>query len=141
MPATLTTDSKRRKAFSKALQEALELREISQAALGEALGDLRQSTVCAWVNGHALPPDVETVFWIEEELDLAPGHLSRLLGFLPSDDDVEVDVVAAVMSDPQLTPTARRAVLEVYDDLKRKAKKRHPSAHKAKVVKRRSAAA
>lgn len=144
MPATLTTNARRRAAFGRALNEAMSVRQMTQERLGERLGDMGQSTISAWKSGHALPPDIETVFQLEKVLKLPAGHLSRLLGFMPvSRDRVELDVTAAVMADERLDGAGRRMVLGVYDELIAAAKRRHPSARAGtvRIKSRRSRAA
>lgn len=135
MPATLTTNARRRAAFGRALDEAMRVRQMTQEKLGERLGDMGQSTISAWKSGHALPPDIETVFRLEKVLKLPAGHLSRVLGFMPAGrDHIEPDVTAAVMADERLDEAGRRMVLGVYDELIAAAKRRHPSARTGTVT-------
>jgi transcriptional regulator with XRE-family HTH domain len=136
MPATLTTNPKRRAAFGKALAEAMRVRQITQMRLGEDLGDMRQSSISAWRSGNALPPDIETVFRLEKVLKVPAGHLSRVLGFMPVERGqlATIDVTEAVMTDGRLDAAGRRMVLGVYDELIANAKRRHPSARKVTKV-------
>lgn len=141
MPATLTADEKRRARFGNALAEAMRVRELTQAELGELLNQMRQSSISAWTTGTALPPDVETVFRLEQALKLRPGHLSRHLGFLPITKLPPVTVADAVLGDSRLDATAQRILLVTYKELVAAAKRRHPSAHKAAAVRPRRAVA
>lgn len=142
MPATLTADEKRRTRFANALAEAMRVRELTQAELGELLDQMRQSSISAWTTGNALPPDVETVFRLEHVLKLRPGHLSRHLGFLPITKLPQVATVTdAVLADDRLDDSAQRILLATYKELVAAAKRRHPSAHKAAAVRPRRAVA
>lgn len=134
MPATLTADETRRARFGDALAEAMRVRQITQAALGELLDEMRQSSISAWRTGSALPPDVETVFRLEKALKLAPGHLSRHLGFLPAKRATAPSVSEAIMADSHLDAAGQRILLTAYQELAA-AKRRHPTAHKVTSVK------
>lgn len=102
-------------AFGSELGRILRLRAMQQWRLGEELGGLGQSTIAGWVNGTARPsPD--QVFITEEILELAPGHLSMLLGYLPP-SAVTTTVDAAILTDPTLDETGRRVLLAVYREL------------------------
>lgn len=135
MPATLTANNKRRTAFGRALTEAMQVRHMTQMQLGDRLGHMRQSSISAWASGQALPPDIETVFRLERVLKLKPGHLSRLLGFVPAEDKEldPPDVIEAIMADPQLDDSGRRMVLGIYEELVAGAKRRHPASHRRKA--------
>jgi len=74
------------------------------------------TNVTRWVNGE-YAPDPVVVFAIEEGLGLAPGTLSRTLGYLPVDAAADLSVPAAVEADPRLTVLGRRVVLKVYEEL------------------------
>lgn len=141
MPATLTSNQRRRDAFSDALLEAMETRGLTQARLGQLVNHMGQSSVSAWVNGRALPPDIETVIKLEKVLKLPAGHLCRLLGFVPVDKepDVELDLIQAVMHDERLDDAARRAVLDLHRELVEQAKRRHPTARARKKAGRSAA--
>lgn len=131
MPATLTTNERRRSAFAKALTAAMDARNMTQERLGARLGNLRQSTISAWTSGHALPPDIDTVFRLEKVLKLSPGTLSRQLGFMPTaPTDGDPDVRQAILADVSLDAGERAAMLNVYDTLIEASKSRHPTAHR-----------
>lgn len=57
------------------------------------------------------------VFAIEKALELGPGTLSRLLGYLPAEATDVLTVPAAVEVDPHLTVLGRRVVLKVYEEM------------------------
>lgn len=67
--------------FGAALKMARTAAGLSQRAVGEAIG-LSQSAYNTYEVGSQ-EPSRETVFLLEEVLDLAPGALSRHLGYLP----------------------------------------------------------
>lgn len=131
MPATLTTDEKRRTRFGAALSEALHVNELTQAEFADLLGT-RQHTISAWTTGTALPADVESVFRLEQVLGLRPGHLSRHLGFRPA---TKLAVLDAMADDDQIDGSAKRLLTATYKDLVAQAKRRHPTAHKVSAVK------
>lgn len=137
MSATLSANDRRRTRFGKALAEAITDCDYTQTEFGEVLGDVRQSSISGWCSGASLPPDVETVFRIEKLLDLEPGELSRLLGFLPVRN---LSVADAVMADNQLDEAGRQIVLSTYREVAA-AKKRHPTAHKPAVARSRRSVA
>jgi transcriptional regulator with XRE-family HTH domain len=118
MPAsTVTSDRARRAAFGAALQQALDVRRMTQAELGIHLDGLKQSTISAWKTGESIP-DADTVFAVEIALSLRPGQLSRHLGFLPVDlIDVPVSVPEAIEGDELLDDGGKRILLAVYDEL------------------------
>lgn len=135
MPATLTSDEKRRTRFGHALSEAMRIQGFTQAGLGARLGEMGQSSISAWTTGGALPPDVETVFALERALKLSPGQLSKHLGFLPTSKARSVLTVAdAVLADDHLDDDGQRVLLATYKELIAAAKRRHPSAHKAVIA-------
>lgn len=107
----------RRARFGEALAAAIAVRDMTQRALGEAL-DLKQPTVSAWLNGESEPASA-VVFEAERVLDLPPGHLSILLGYLPPEavDAPPVTFEQVVTSDPLLDDPAKRGLLAMYREL------------------------
>lgn len=104
-------------AFGMQLQHARKAAGLSQTRLGELLtDDWKQSTVSEWEQGRTeCPPAV--VMEIEELLDLAPGDLTRYLGYLPESAagrTIEWDTVTAISRDPHLTEVQRQALLATY---------------------------
>lgn len=72
-----------------------------------------QATVSDWISGRrGMAP--EQVFAIERVLELEPGALSRLLGYLPADAVATVTVEDAIRADPTLSSQHRDAVLALY---------------------------
>jgi transcriptional regulator with XRE-family HTH domain len=107
----------RRREFGAALASARAVRGITQRALGERLGGTTQSAISAWEAGEAEPaPD--TVFTVEEALELPGGHLSRILGYLPASDGVKASSVPdAVVADPLLDDVQKRGIIALYREL------------------------
>lgn len=74
-------------------------------------------TVSLWERGGQQPRPDE-VFALERVLDLVPGALSRLLGFLPLGARPVRSVPEAISADPQLTPDERDLLLVSYRSLR-----------------------
>jgi transcriptional regulator with XRE-family HTH domain len=127
--ATSRTAASRRRAatitttFGEALRAALADREMSQLELAERLGLNSQSVVSQWISGTH-KPEPARVFELERQLEVEPGRLSRLLGYLPTDAVPVLDVPSAIANDPHLNAQQREAVLAVYRALARPAKRR-----------------
>lgn len=103
-------------AFGDALSRALAVRGMTQKALGEALGGLSQAAVAGWVTGLNPPSTPAMTFKIEEVLELPPGHLSRLLGYLPASaiDAPGANFEETIAADPLLDDTQKRMILALY---------------------------
>lgn len=104
--------------FGDSLRQVLADLGMSQQELAERLGLHSQSVVSQWISGTHRP-DPPRVFEIERHLELRPGQLSRLLGYLPVDAVPALDVSSAIEADPRLTDRQREAVLAVYRVLAR----------------------
>ena len=109
--------------FGGALRQALADQEMSQLELAGRLGLSSQSVISQWIS-ETHRPDPARVFDIERQLDVEPGRLSRLLGYLPTDAKPVLDVETAVAADPHLNAQQREAVLAVYRALARPPKAR-----------------
>jgi hypothetical protein len=77
---------------------------------------LHQTTVTNYVNGK-VEPEPAGVFAMERALQVAPGTLSQLLGYLPVDRPRGTAVGDAINVDPRLTDSGRRALLAAYQQL------------------------
>jgi hypothetical protein len=106
-----TTEEERR-AFAAALGEILTSRYSSQSAAAQDI-DVHQTTISNWLTAKHEPRRVE-VFALEEHLELRPGTLSILLGYLPPTFDPPGSVMEAIDNDPGLTPEQREALLDQY---------------------------
>jgi transcriptional regulator with XRE-family HTH domain len=114
------TETPELKAFSRELRRAREESGLSLRALAEAVA-ASHTVVADWERGrHA--PRPPRVRMLEHVLQLAPGSLSRLLGYLPPGDFEKgaVGVLQAAQSDPRLTDRDRRILAAVYRELVRK---------------------
>lgn len=112
------TLEERRAAFGEALRAAMANAGVTQDDFAAELGKA-QAAVSAWVTGRSAPDDPMDVFDIERALKLAPGSLSRFLGYLPIDAVVVTANFDAVLdADPFLDADSRQAISLVYEQLK-----------------------
>jgi transcriptional regulator with XRE-family HTH domain len=103
----------RRQRFGRLLAEALSARASKQEDLATMLGTT-QSSVSAWVTGR-YEPSAETVFAIERGLSLGPGHLSRVLGYLPVEAvGTAPGVEDAIAQSTLIDDAQKQIVLAVY---------------------------
>jgi transcriptional regulator with XRE-family HTH domain len=115
--ATVTTEEQR-EAFRQALRHTREQRGLTQRALSRIIG-LTNSAVWQWEQGKAIPRP-EIVAKLEAALDLGPGVLSRLLGYLPitqPPDKATMDVLDALQADPKLGARERQLLATIYREL------------------------
>jgi transcriptional regulator with XRE-family HTH domain len=107
-----------REAFRQALRHTREQRGLTQRALSRIIG-VTNSAVWQWEQGKAIPRP-ETVAHLEAALDLGPGVLSRLLGYLPitrPPDKATMDVLDALQADPKLGARERQLLATIYREL------------------------
>jgi hypothetical protein len=89
----------------------------TQADLATALAaygiTVDQTGVSRWVAGkrHMQPAEV---FAVEQVIGLAPGALSRLLGYVPADLVPQVGVPDAIAADLGLTSSQRRMLIAAW---------------------------
>lgn len=107
-----------RREFGEALAVSLDNRTAAWlgAEIARAVGKrspITQSAVSQWVRGET-EPERDYVFAAERILDLRPGTLSRLLGYLPVDAKSAKTVPDAIDSDPALTDRAKAMLRAVY---------------------------
>jgi transcriptional regulator with XRE-family HTH domain len=122
-PKPTSKTSKVQRSFGESLRQALADRGMSQQELAERLGLNSQSVISQWISSTHEPSPTR-VFAVERHLDLRPGQLSRLLGYLPVDAVPALDVPSAVSADPGLSDQQKEAVLAVYRVLIRPASRR-----------------
>lgn len=104
---------KERQAFGRALEHALADARMTQSELArryaEATGSkVTPSKVSDWTKGESLPEngDPDAIFLVEKLLGVAPGSLTRHLGYVPvATQGCTVEV--AIDSDPLLGEWAR----------------------------------
>jgi transcriptional regulator with XRE-family HTH domain len=112
------TTPEHRKAFGEVLQQALDRADMSGRSLAGALG-LTAAAVSKWLRGRTTPSP-ETVARAERVLDLDPGALSSVLGYVVLDASTErqaPSVSKAIEADPRLGPKERAVLLTVYGEL------------------------
>jgi len=108
-----------RKAFRKALRRAREEHGLSKRGLALKIG-VTQSAVWQWEEGRVSPrPELLAV--LEQALDLAPGALAYLLGYLPPEglSKAPVSVAEAIEADPRLGGKERKLLVTMYRELVR----------------------
>jgi transcriptional regulator with XRE-family HTH domain len=110
MPPKKSTPEDVLRAFGKRLAQEMGRQRVSQAAVGEFVGR-GQTAVSDWVLGNT-EPEPSIVFALEECLDLTPGELSRLLGYIPAAAASPVE--EALLADPALDERYRQSLLANY---------------------------
>ena len=100
------------------IKDALDGR--GQAWLGRRVAEVEgrdepyaQPTAGEWIKRPEIQPP-SRMFAIEKALDLAPGSLSRLLGYVPAGLAPATSVVDAINADPRLDKSARSVLIDVY---------------------------
>jgi transcriptional regulator with XRE-family HTH domain len=107
-------------AFPRALQHARTERRLSQRELSRALS-VSHSAVSQWESGRVRPIPAK-VAELEQVLDLEPGSLSRLLGYLPiatANARASLSVLEAIRADPRLGDRERELLIAMYRQLVR----------------------
>lgn len=102
----------RLRAFGEALGAILDGRPTSAAPLGAATGTSKVR-VDSWLAGRSEPSPAE-VFAIDEALNLAPGCLSRQLGYLPVGIAGDQAVEDAISSSNAVDADGRQLVLGLW---------------------------
>jgi transcriptional regulator with XRE-family HTH domain len=106
--------------FRRLLRETRIRRRLSLNALGSAAG-VSKSAAAQWESGRSLPVPAK-VPGLERALELEPGALSRLLGYLPitsGDDKTSLDVIEAVRRDRRLGEHGQELLITMYRQLLR----------------------
>lgn len=113
--------------FGAALRSARTSRDLRQEDLADLLGKagvtVSYQAIGGWERGES-PPSSEKVFVIERCLELAPGTLSRLLGYLPVSAVPAKSFEEVVLADPGLDDRARDMLLAAYTAAVRRADRR-----------------
>jgi transcriptional regulator with XRE-family HTH domain len=107
--------------FRRALRQAREDCGLSQRALAKAVG-VSAGAVWQWERDHGgTLPRPDATIRLEQALKLEPGHLSRLLGYLPATTEpaLTTGVVEAAKADPRLGESERALLIAVYRELVR----------------------
>ena len=106
--------------FRRMLVETRARRRLSQRQLGKAAG-VSKAAVSQWEVGRSLPVPAK-VPNLERTLELEPGTLSRLLGYLPitsGDDKTTLDVIEAIRQDARLGEHGQELLIAMYRQLVR----------------------
>jgi len=109
--------------FRRVLKETRTRRRLSLSALGAAAG-VSKSAAAQWESGRSLPAPAK-VPDLERALELEPGALSRLLGYLPitsGDDKTSLDVIEAIRRDGRLGTHGQELLITMYRQLLRQRK-------------------
>lgn len=110
----------RREEFRRVLAKTRAERRLSLAALSRSVG-VSKSAVAQWENGRSLPVPAK-VPDLERALELEPGALSRLLGYVPitsGDDKTTLDVIEAIRRDARLGQHGQELLITMYQQLLR----------------------
>lgn len=104
-------EERRRRSWAIALEGVFRERGWDQYEAAEHTGKSQQ-TISKWLQGR-YPHDPDLVFSLEAKLQLAPGHLSSTLGYIPSGGS---DAADALLNDPVFDghDDLRESVLSVY---------------------------
>jgi transcriptional regulator with XRE-family HTH domain len=110
-----------REVFRRTLRQAREDAGLSQRALARAVS-VSPGAVWQWERDRdGTVPRLDMTTRLEQVLKLKPGHLSRLLGYVPAtaEPGAMTSVVAAARADPRLGDSERELLIAVYRELVR----------------------
>lgn len=113
----MESTDEQRQAFAAALARQLEGRPRSTfaaevaAASGESVSE---NAISLWLQGKS-EPTRSKVFAIERVLRLAPGALSRLLGYVPAKGAAGTSVPDAIRADTRLGDLAREMLIASFN--------------------------
>lgn len=105
--------------FTVALAQEMRCAGVNQSELGR-LAKVAPSMINAWVQGNTAKPDLDKVRDVEDALRLPAGHLTRHLGWLPTDTEAPTaDVLAVIEADPRVTDGQKDALRLLYNLFRR----------------------
>jgi transcriptional regulator with XRE-family HTH domain len=110
-----------REVFRRALKQAREDAGLSQRALARAV-DVSPGAVWQWERDRdGTVPRLDMTTHLEQVLNLEPGQLSRLLGYVPATTEpgTATSVVAAARADPRLGDSEQELLIAIYRELVR----------------------
>lgn len=101
--------------FTRALVRALDESGLNQTEVARATGGaVSQGTISGWRKGNA-HPQPDSVFAVERALGLAPGQLSRHLGYVPTHTlPAGPDVLTAIDADTSIGEDAKQGLRLLY---------------------------
>jgi transcriptional regulator with XRE-family HTH domain len=117
---TSLVPAKQREEFRRMLRQGRQQRRLSQRNVADAIG-VSHTAVSQWESGRSLPIPAK-VPDLERALELEPGALSRLLGYLPiasGDDKTSLDVIEAIRRDARLGKHGQELLITMYRQLLR----------------------
>lgn len=115
------TARERRRQFGAVLNEALNVRSMKQSDLANAVGTT-QSAISAWITGKS-EPGARTVFLVETALDVSPGYLSIILGYIPPNARTSVpSPEEQIAHSTSLTDDSKKVIISVMRTLAAKDK-------------------
>jgi transcriptional regulator with XRE-family HTH domain len=109
-----------REEFRRRLRERREQQRLSQRDVADIIG-VSHTAVSQWESGRSLPVPTK-VPELERALELEPGALSRLLGYLPittGEDKTSLDVIEAIRRDRRLGEHGQELLITIYRQLLR----------------------
>jgi transcriptional regulator with XRE-family HTH domain len=110
----VVTDETRR-AFAAALVNTRRQAGMTQTELAER-ARITQTQISGYERGTI--PDPPKMFALERALGVTPGTLSQMVGYMPVDaHPLPCTLTRAVIEDPALDDSARRAILAMYEAL------------------------
>lgn len=108
--------------FAAALRDAIEASGLTRRQVADRAGrGCSEATLVNWLNRRG-KPDYLAVFKVEDAVGVAPGFLSRHLGFAPLNGAGTMGVREAILADEHLTDDARDALLRLYSVMVREDK-------------------
>lgn len=114
-----------KQAAGQLIRQRLADLDASQDWLAEAVGaelgipGPSQSTVSSWMTGRHAPTSPEVTFAVERVLELRPGQLSQLYGYLPVSARSPGPSVEAAVGASDLSERDKRLLLGVYREMRR----------------------
>lgn len=125
--------------FARRLRQHREAVGMTQEDLGAAIARIEgrtqpysQGAVAAWETAEKYPRKPSFVFMIEQALNVKPGTLSAILGYVPTKATPPSTVPDAIDADKGLTHEQREALADLWEGMRKRtaerARKRRPPA-------------
>jgi hypothetical protein len=123
MSRNSSTTVEQRKAFSVALEAAMQSAGIRSAAdlyrRGLAAGiDRTADTFNKWCRGET-EIALTYVVILEQICGVEPGHLSRHLGWVPVEADPSVTIEQLILAEPDLSAAQKQALLTLLESMRK----------------------
>mgnify|MGYP000868055126 CR=1 FL=1 len=125
--------------FARRLRQYRDAAGMTQEDLGVAIARIEgrskpysQGAVAAWETAEKYPRTPSFVFMIEQALNIKPGTLSAIVGYVPPRAAPPTTVPDAIAADKGLTREQREALTEMWEGMRKrtaeKTRKRRPPA-------------